>query len=127
MESHILARLKEGDEATVEQAYAILDNPRALKVLSVWELGVCATKISNEGAEPTDLDELWAYAWRHCEVDFEKIASMTELTEQVVREEVRRLQDLRLVYPDGSRTRIATQILRSLIYAQLGKPKKASR
>ncbi len=76
-ENRVLSRLKEGDEATVERAYAILDNSRALKVLSVWGLGVClGAQGSSEGAEPADLDELWAHAWRLCEVDFEKIASM---------------------------------------------------
>lgn len=125
IENRILSRLKEEDEAIVERAYAILDNPRALKVLSVWELGVhFADQTSKDEDELAGIDDLWEYAWRHCEVAFEKIAAMTDQTELVVREEVQRLQDLRLVYPDGSKTRAATQLLRSLISAQIGKSKK---
>ena len=77
--------------------------------------------------EPDGVDDLWAPAFRRCEVDYEKIAWMTELSDEVVQEEVQRLQDLRLIYPDGTITRIAAQIVRSHISAHIGKPKKSAR
>ena len=116
----MIGRLKdpETDKASIQQVYAILGDPCAQKVLSAWGCAV-RLKLTKE-KPPADLDALWAFGWRNCEIDEARLCRATGLSDKIVKEQVARLQDLRLVYPDGTITEPARKLLASIVARELG-------
>lgn len=89
------------------------DNP-LLKYAGLWRAAM-VQRISNY-----PLGRNWSDLWECVSVDYALLADMADDTEPRAKFQIRRLRELRLIYPDGSRAHIATMAVVKFITNALG-------
>lgn len=57
------------------------------------------------------LDETWNALWDCVVVDYRRVADLADEPEGRARFQINRLRELRLIYPDGSRTAMASKAI----------------
>lgn len=87
-------------EETADVLILLQDNP-LLKYAGLWRASMVRRMFN-------PFDGTWAALWECVDVDYAMLADMADDTEARARFQVRRLRELRLIYPDGSRTEAAT-------------------
>jgi len=65
------------------------------------------------------IDETWNGLWDSVVVDFKRIADLADEPEGRARFQINRLRELRLIYPDGTRTAMATKAIVKFMTDQL--------
>lgn len=89
------------------------DNP-LLKYAGLWRVGM-VQRTSN-----LPLGTSWPDLWECVKVDYELLADMADETEARAKFQVRRLCELRLIYPDGTRAHAATRAVLKFVTNALG-------
>jgi hypothetical protein len=96
------------------EAPAWLDDPDICAFLRAWE------KLSADIGEPLFMGQpplhqhnRWAYLWKYRRVDHDKLTALSQLPANVCRDLFVKLVSARLIYPDGSLSRAAANVLSS--------------
>lgn len=84
-------------------ALILLQDNALLKYAGLWRKAM-VTSVSSY-----PIDSGWRSLWECVTVDYQLLADMADETEGRARFQLRRLQEMRLVYPDGTRTAMATK------------------
>lgn len=88
------------------------DNP-LLKYAGLWRAAM-VQRISNY-----PLGRNWSDLWECVSVDYAMLADMADDTEPRAKFQVRRLCELHLIYPDGTRTAMATKAVMKFMFDRL--------
>lgn len=96
-----------------EDVFLILDDRPLLRYAGLWRPGLV-----RRACNPFDSD--WNGLWDCVVIDFERLADMADETTARARFQVRRLRELRLIYPDGTRTDAATRAVAKFVANTLG-------
>lgn len=97
----LLATWKDREEH--EAALILLQDAPLLKFAGLWR----ASMVERESDYP--IGESWSALWECVRVDYKLMADMADEPENRAKFQVRRLRELRLIYPDGQRTAMATK------------------
>ncbi len=84
-------------------ALILLQDHALLKYAGLWRAALL-TRVSSY-----PIDSIWGDLWDCVTVDYKLLADMADETENRARFQVRRLKEMRLIYPDGTRTAMATK------------------
>jgi hypothetical protein len=96
-------------EEKKSQVATVVDKPSAIVVLGVW--AACAKDWRPKGRAPRDEFALWRWLWSCVWFDAEELAAVSGLSETEAARVLRMCMGLRLVYPDGSISKHAQQLL----------------
>lgn len=109
---HVLEDWRDREEHA-DALILLQDNP-LLKYAGLWRSGM-VQRVSEYACGST-----WAELWDCVTVDYELLADMADETEARAKFQVRRLCELRLIYPDGTRTAMATKAVMKFMFDRLG-------
>lgn len=84
-------------------ALILLQDNALLKYAGLWRKSMIT------GVSSSCIDSGWPALWYCVTVDYKMLADMADETENRARFQVRRLKEMRLIYPDGTRTAMATK------------------
>lgn len=99
-------------EEHADAAILLQDNP-LLKYAGLWRKSL----ITSVDSYP--INSSWNELWECVTVDYELLADLADDTEARARFQVRRLKELRLIYPDGTRTAMATKAVMKFMFDRL--------
>ena len=94
-------------------ALILLQDHALLKYAGLWRASML-TKVSSY-----PIDSGWRDLWDCVSVDYKLLADMADETENRARFQIRRLVEMRLVYPDGTRTAMATKAVMKFMFDRL--------
>lgn len=90
----------------------LADNP-LLKYAALWRKSM----LRQTSSYP--FGDTWPELWACVEIDYKLLADMADDTENRARFQIRRLCELRLIYPDGTRTAMATKAVMKFMFDRL--------
>lgn len=93
-----------------EDAMVLLMDHPLLKVTGLWRASMVTTLHSYV------FDSSWKALWQCVEVDYQALADLADETENRIKFQVARLIELRLIYPDGTRTAMATKAVMKFLF-----------
>ena len=91
------------------QVATVVDKPAAITMLGVWS--ACEKDWRPQGRAPKQDFELWRWLWQSVWFDLEGLAAISGLSETEAARVLRVCMGLRLVYPDGTISKHAQQLL----------------
>lgn len=94
-------------------ALILLQDHALLKYAGLWR----ASMLERVSSYP--IDSSWGDLWDCVTVDYKLLADMADETENRARFQVRRLKEMRLIYPDGTRTAMATKAVMKFMFDRL--------
>lgn len=121
----VLQQFKELEEA--ENIAAIVDDRSLQNGIIAWKSVGIRYKSASECTE-LDPTSRWKWLWSQVEFDSTDFGVVAGLKQQDVGRTLTRLIGLRLIFPDGSVSRYASQYLQSIILQKInsrGRQKKA--
>lgn len=98
------------DNEREDQLAGVVDNPDAIRTLAAWR-SVRWTWTAKKGAEPEDLGERWLWIWQGGRFDLEALSASAGRGQAVVELVLGVLVNARVVYPDGTVTAHAQQLI----------------
>ena len=113
-----------------ESILLVAQDRHLLRLLAVWdETRIERRRRLSPFPEGGDDETRWKWLWKNVSYSVEELASLTDLATGVVEKKVGVLIGNRLVYPDGTMTRLAAQFLRIRVPTlfKAGNPTKAAR
>lgn len=84
-------------------AMILLHDQQLLKYAGLWRSSM-RTSVSSY-----PIDSSWFELWECVDVNYKRLADMADEPENRARFQIRRLVEMRLIYPDGTRTEMATK------------------
>jgi hypothetical protein len=96
-----------------DDALILLQDHNLLKFAGLWRASL-VTCVSSYV-----LDSEWSGLWECVTVNYTDYADLADETENRTRFQVRRLRELRLIYPDGTRTAMATKVVMKFMMDRL--------
>ena len=96
-----------------DDALILLQDHNLLKFAGLWRASL-VTRVSSYGSDCS-----WPGLWENVTVNYTDYADLADETENRTRFQVRRLRELRLIYPDGSRTAMATKAVTKFMIDRL--------
>lgn len=99
-------------EENADALILLQDNP-LLKYAGLWRAGM-VQRVQHDA-----FGSSWGYLWDCVTVDYKLLADMADETENRARFQVRRLKEMRLIYPDGTRTAMATKAVMKFMFDRL--------
>lgn len=104
----------------------IADDPLARKVLSAWLTypNIPPWRAPRQ-KRPTDRRQLWTWLWLTAweKLDLEVFAAACGTTDDVLEQKLHMLINARLIYPDGTISKRAEQMIQAQIASVLPKPR----
>lgn len=94
-------------------ALILLQDHALLKYAGLWRAALL------QRVSSTPMDGGWGDLWECVTVDYKLLADMADETENRARFQVRRLKEMRLIYPDGTRTAMATKAVMKFMFDRL--------
>lgn len=94
-------------------ALILLQDNMLLKYAGLWR----SAMVMRVSSYP--IDSGWSELWECVTVDYKMLADMADETEARARFQLRRLKELRLIYPDGTRTAMATKAVMKFMFDRL--------
>ena len=94
-------------------ALILLQDHALLKYAGLWRASMLT------GASSYPIDSGWRDLWDCVSVDYKLLADMADETENRARFQIRRLVEMRLIYPDGTRTAMATKAVMKFMFDRL--------
>jgi hypothetical protein len=88
-----------------DDALILLQDNSLLKFAGLWRASL-VTRVNSYV-----FDSEWLALWECVTINYAEFADLADETENRTRFQVRRLRELRLIYPDGSRTAMATNAI----------------
>ncbi|MDP2369321.1 hypothetical protein [Rhodoferax sp.] len=101
------------DREEHESAMLLLADTELLVFCALWR----AAMLQRVDSYP--LGTSWSDLWDCVTVNYQLLADMADSTPERTRFQVRRLRELRLVYPDGTRTAMATKAVMKFMFDRL--------
>jgi|1_EtaG_2_1085319.scaffolds.fasta_scaffold91273_2 hypothetical protein len=121
----ILQFFKTQEEENVDALVPLIEEASLRHGLVAWKGTAIRFKEGIDECDETKSDrEKWDWLWSWVEVDEQQFAVLAGVKIQETKNLITRLQGLRLVYPDGTVNRLASQYLRSIIMEKLEKGSK---
>jgi len=114
----ILAEFKANEEA--ENLVAILDNSELQNGMIAWKSVQIKYKPASDCQEK-DTVARWNWMWSQIEYDSNGFGVVAGVKAQDVGKLLARLIGFRLVYPDGTVAKLASQLLQGIIFSKIGK------
>ena len=112
------------DSESPEYVVPLVDDAELRSGVIAWKSVVI--HIKDIVTDPPENDaERWNWLWLYTEFDKNQFAVIAGVRPQSSSALVSRIIGLRLVYPDGTVNKYASQYLQSIIIAQLARSKKA--
>ncbi|MES1977290.1 MAG: hypothetical protein V4451_04595 [Pseudomonadota bacterium] len=93
-----------------EDAMLLLMDHALLKVTGLWR----ASMLTKLHSYP--IDSSWRALWDCVAVDHKALSDLADETENRIKFQVARLIELRLIYPDGTRTAMATKAVMKFLF-----------
>ena len=112
----LLAPQRKAEEAA--QLATVIDSPEAIRVLAAWPAARKAWKKPG-GKAPTDLAKRWSWLWRGVSIDQQSLARTARLAADQSMAMLRVLVAARVVYPDGSISREAKELVGAYVAKRL--------
>lgn len=112
-------------KSEVVEILVALDDPVMRNAFVAWR-SVSVKKKSVASVVPDGLSETqqWNWMWSVVEYDSKEFGIVAGLQEHDVSKVLKRLIGLRLIYPDGTVCKLASQYLQGIIMSKLPKQKK---
>jgi hypothetical protein len=104
--------------STPEKVVALMGDKKLIASVLAWK-SVVITKNDDEKCEFEGDNERWDWLWKRINWDRDKYHLVTGLKVQDVGTCFERLKGLKLIYPDGTIDKFATQYLNSIIMRAL--------
>lgn len=101
------------DREEHEAALVLLEDRQLLLFCALWR----ATMVERIGIHPRG--GAWLDLWECVTVHYQLLADMADSTPERTKFQVRRLTELRLIYPDGTRTAMATKAVMKFMFDRL--------
>jgi len=108
--------------STPEKVVALMGNKELIAAILAWKSVVIKRKDNDDKCVFSGDNERWNWLWEMIDWDRQKYMLVSGLRVQDVGTEFERLKGLKLIYPDGTIDKFATQYLNSIIMRAL-KPK----
>lgn len=105
--SHLEA-FKESESSA--QLATVVDSPEAIKVIQAWT-ATRKTWKKAAGKAPVALELLWSWLWRGVKFDREALAEQARIAVDQSHYVLRALVAAKLVYPDGTITKAASELV----------------
>ena len=104
----------------------VIDDTQAKKILAAWTR-YNAKWVKPRGRRPSNPDDLWYWLWEGVDFEPTTLASMANVSPHVVASKFEVLVHARLVFPDGTISKQARQLLEVFISENMPKPKPPSK
>ena len=114
----ILSEIKGSEEA--ENIVAIIDNNELQNGMIAWKSVQIRYKPASDCQEK-DTVARWNWMWRQIEYDANGFGVVAGVKAQDIGNLLSRLIGLRLIYPDGTVNKLASQFLQGIIFSKIGK------
>ena len=119
----ILAEFKENE--TADSVVSMIDSKELRNGVAAWKSVVFSYK-DNMSTDAVGEAARWNFLWECVEYDYASFGVVAGLKSQEVGNILKRLIGLRLVYPDGTVSRLASNFLSAVILKQTGRPPRKS-
>lgn len=112
------------DSTHAERAIPLLDDPALCRVVVAWSMLPVEFRAPN-GKPPENERERWEWLWEGSVYDVPDLAAACGLASSHVLALMRRAVAGRLVYPDGTISATAEQLLRARVFTAMAPAAKA--